>query len=219
MPLYVCQKINAEVQPSDIKIIQLDWTNVKVIDELKNVLVMLSSNPMVHQILDIIVVDIPEVYGFFLRKDWSEQLHGYFATDWSHLWFPENGHPSKIKINRECYIKHTVTDLNDGNKMFTTYANSFEMQGMNTFFGNFMTKISPFTNSGKQSELTTYTQSSASPSVSNTIDEAQIWSLYFDRSKSKEGVSAGCVIIDPESNKTFITCRLEFECTNNTTEY
>jgi hypothetical protein len=95
MPLSVCQKINAEVKPSDLKIIQLDRTNVKVIGELKNVLVRLSSNPKVHQIIDIIVVDIPEVYGLFLSRDWSEQLHGYFATDWSHLWLPENGQPNK----------------------------------------------------------------------------------------------------------------------------
>ena len=69
MPLSVCQKINAEVQPSSLKIIQLDRTNVKVIGELKNVLFRLSSNPKVHQIIDIIVVDIPEVYGLFLSQD------------------------------------------------------------------------------------------------------------------------------------------------------
>ena len=48
-----------EVKPFDIKIIQLDRTNVKVIGELKSVLIRLSSNPKVHQIIDIIVVDIP----------------------------------------------------------------------------------------------------------------------------------------------------------------
>ena len=32
-------------------------------------------------------------------------------------------------------------------------------------------------------------------------------------------VTAGCVLIDPTGNKTFIACRLEFECTNNTAEY
>jgi ribonuclease HI len=47
----------------------------------------------------------------------------------------------------------------------------------------------------------------------------EIWSLYFDGSKSHEGVGVGCVLIDPKGNKTFISCRLEFECTNNTTEY
>jgi hypothetical protein len=126
MPLSICQKINAEVQPSDLKIIQLVRTNVKVIGELKNVLIRLSSNPKVHQIIDIIVVDIPEVYGLFLSRDWSEQLHGYFATDWSHLWLPENGQPNKIRINRERYLKHTVTDLNDTNESFVTSTNSFE---------------------------------------------------------------------------------------------
>ena len=55
--------------------------------------------------------------------------------------------------------------------------------------------------------------------MSNATDEAQIWSLYFDGSKSKEGVIAGCVLIDPAGNKTFIACRSEFECTNNTIEY
>jgi hypothetical protein len=102
MPWSVCQKINTEVEPSTLKIIQLDRTNVKVIGELRNVLIRLSSNPKVHQVIDIIVVDIPEVYGLFLSRDWSEQLHGYFVTDWSHLWLPENGKPNKIKVNHEC---------------------------------------------------------------------------------------------------------------------
>jgi ribonuclease HI len=65
----------------------------------------------------------------------------------------------------------------------------------------------------------TYTQSSASPSVSNTADEAQIWSLYFDGSKSKKGASARCVLIDLVGSNTFIACRLDFECTNNTAKY
>jgi hypothetical protein len=81
MPLSVCQKNNAEVEPSDLKIIKLDRTNVKVISELKNVLIRLSSNPKFHQIIDIIIVDIPKFYGLFLRRDWSERLHGYVSTD------------------------------------------------------------------------------------------------------------------------------------------
>jgi hypothetical protein len=57
-----------EVKPSNLKIIQLDRTNVKVIGELKNVLIILSSNPKVHQIIDIIIFYIPEVYGLFLEE-------------------------------------------------------------------------------------------------------------------------------------------------------
>jgi hypothetical protein len=117
-----------------------------VIGEFKNVLIRLSSNPKVHQIIDIIVVDIPEVYGLFLSRDWSKQLHGYFVTDWSHLWLLENGKTNRIKINHENYLNLTMTNLNDANEPFTASANSPEMQGMNTFFGNFMAETSIITN-------------------------------------------------------------------------
>jgi ribonuclease HI len=219
MPWSVFQKINVEVEPSTLKIIQLDRTNVKVIGELKNVLIRLSSNPKVHQVIDIIFVDIPEVYGLFLRRDWSEQLHDYFAIDWSHLWLPENGKPNKIKVNHERYLKITVTYLNDTNDPYTPSVDSPEVQGMDTFFVNFMAEASPITNSEQQSEIVAYMKPTASTQRSHVPDRNQIWSLYFDGSKSKEGAGSGCVIIDPAGNKTLIACRLEFECTNNTAEY
>ena len=85
------------------------------------------------------------MYGLFLSRDWSEQLHGYFATDWSHLWLQENGKTNRIKINHERYLKLTVTNLNDPNEPFTASANSPEMQRMNTFFSNFMVETSTIT--------------------------------------------------------------------------
>jgi hypothetical protein len=162
MPWSVFQKINAEVQPSSLKIIHLDQTSIKVIGELRNVLIRLSSNPKVHQVIDIIVVDIPEVYGLFLSRDWSKQLHDYFTMDWSHLWLPENGKPNRIKVNRECYLKFTVTDLNDPNEPFTPSIDSPKIQWMDTFLDNFMAKTSTITNPEQQSKILTYTQPTAS---------------------------------------------------------
>jgi len=112
-----------------------------------------------------------------------------------------------------------MTDLNDSNEPFTASTNTPKMQRMNTFFGNFMVETSIVTNPEQQSELVTCTQSTILPNVSNMDDESHIWSLYFDGSKSKEGVGVGCVLIDPIGNKKLITFRLEFECTNNTVEY
>ena len=109
--------------------------------------------------------------------------------------------------------------MNDTNEPFVTSSNSFETQGMNTFFGNFMTEISSITDPGQQSEVMTYTQTSTLPSMPSIADDAQIHSLYFDGSKSKEGVGVGCVLIDPKKCKTLISHRLEFECTNTIVEY
>jgi hypothetical protein len=77
---------------------QLDRSNVKVIGELKDVLIRVASNPKVYQIIDIIVVDIPESYGLFLSRDWSQKLQGYFSTYWSHLWLPWNGQKTKFML-------------------------------------------------------------------------------------------------------------------------
>jgi hypothetical protein len=90
---------------------------------------------------------------------------------------------------------------------------------MNTFFGNFMTEISSITDPEQQSEVTAYTQAPSLPNTPSTTNDAQIWSLYFDGSKSREGEGASCVLIDPTGNKKFISCRLEFKFTNKRTEY
>jgi hypothetical protein len=100
------------------------------------------------------------------------------------LWLPENGQPNNIKVNRECYLKHTVTDLNDPNEPFVTTTNSIETKSMNTFFCNFTTEISPIMDPEQQYEVTVCTQVSASPNTPSTANYAQIWSLYFDGSKS-----------------------------------
>ena len=44
MPLSVCKRINGQPKPSTWKVIQLDRTNVKVIGEMEDVLIRLSSN-------------------------------------------------------------------------------------------------------------------------------------------------------------------------------
>jgi len=71
------------------------------VGELKNVFIRLSFDSMVHQTIDIMVVDIPKDYGMFLSRVWYTKLNGYFDTDWSHLWLPQNDNPNRIKIDRE----------------------------------------------------------------------------------------------------------------------
>jgi len=158
MPLYVCHNINLEFKPCNLKIIQLDRTNVIVFFELKDVLIRLSSNPKVHQVIDIVVIDIPKVYGLFLSRDCLEQLHDYFSTDWSHMWLLENDQPKKIRINRECYLKYTVTDLNDPNEPIMFSNLTLENYCIDSFFGNFFTKPSLFVKSGLHSEILQCTQ-------------------------------------------------------------
>ena len=59
IPYSVCKMIKGEPQICRTKIIQLDISNAKVMGELKDVLIHLTSNSKVHQMIHIIVFDIP----------------------------------------------------------------------------------------------------------------------------------------------------------------
>ena len=81
MPLVVCKKINGKPKPMSWEVIQLDRTSVKVVVEMKNVLIRLSANNTICQFIDIMVADILDGYGIILNRDWSARLKGYFASD------------------------------------------------------------------------------------------------------------------------------------------
>ena len=88
---------------------QLDRTKVQVLGEINSVTIRLSADPRVVQRIHILIANIPEFYGLILSRDWSEKLHGYISTDWSHMWLPYKGKPNQIKIDREKHMTHTVT--------------------------------------------------------------------------------------------------------------
>ena len=69
IPYSICNNLNAEPKIWKTKIIQLDQSHVKVLGELKDVLIHLDSNSKVHHTIGIIVIDIREAYGVILSRD------------------------------------------------------------------------------------------------------------------------------------------------------
>ena len=104
---------------------------MKVIGEMENVLIHLSSNEKVCRYIDIVVADIPNAYGLVLSQDGSARLDGYFASDWSHLWFPHKGSPNQIKVLREPHMKHNVNQLEGKN------------EPVNSVLGNYFIELEP----------------------------------------------------------------------------
>ena len=50
-------------------ITQLDRSNIKFMGEMKDFMILLASNPQVYQIIDIVVVGIPNAYSLLLSTD------------------------------------------------------------------------------------------------------------------------------------------------------
>jgi len=90
------------------------------------------------------VADILEFYGLILSRDWFEKLHGYFSTDWSHMWLPYNGTPNQIKVERELHQKYIVTELEGENEAAAYNNNIIGNYSVDSFLGNFNAHTSPY---------------------------------------------------------------------------
>lgn len=69
IPYTLCKKLNAKPQKISTQNVQINWSNVKVMGELEDVLTRLASNLKVHQVIDIIFVGILKSYGVVLSKN------------------------------------------------------------------------------------------------------------------------------------------------------
>jgi len=154
----VCSKLNIEPQKSSIHIVQLDRTKVQVLGKINSVTIRLSADPRVVQRIDILITDILEFYGLILSRDWSQKLHGYISTDWYHMWLPYKGKPNQIKIDREKYMTHTVTEFEQENQPTTFNNNILGNYSSESFFGNFTAQPSPFPANNFTSQIEIFSQ-------------------------------------------------------------
>ena len=180
--------------------------------------IRLLADPRVVQRIDILIIDIAEFYGLILSRDWSEKLHGYISTDWSHMSLPYKRKPNQIKIDQEKHMTHTVTKFEQENQPIAFNNNILGNYSSESFFGNSTAQPSPFPVSNFTSHIENFSQTDRSrcvnivgETVNKIVDNYLFWSLYFDGSKSSEGAGAGCILVSPEGEKTMLSCRLEFE--------
>ena len=61
--------------------------------------------------------------------------------------------------------------------------------------------------------------SSGSASALNGSCTNELWTMYFNKSKTRDGSRARCVLINPNYMKHMISSRLEFRCMKNIIEY
>ena len=137
-----------------------------------------------------------------------------------------------------------ITDLNDPNELVMFSNSILEKKFFHTFFGELEDELFPLVDSDKQDELLHLTQISkknctivysstcievdssdctttvsSSTNVFVEVTNPNIWTLYFDGSKNKEGAGDGYLLIDPRGNRMMLACHLKFDCMNNVVEY
>jgi len=138
------------------------------------------------------------------------------------MWLPYNGKPNQIKVEREKHQKYIVTKLEGENELVAYNNNIIGDYYVDSFLGNFNAHTSPYLEHSVLSQVEKISQIDSSKCINfidNPVNKSLFWKLFFDGSKSNEGAGAGCILVSLEGNKNMLTCRLEFDCTNNAVQY
>jgi len=72
--------------------------------------------------------------------------------DWSHMLVPKKGHNNYTRVEREKYMKHTVTDLEAVNELVMFTNSVLGNYFLDSFFGDITPELSPFAETKTQSE-------------------------------------------------------------------
>ena len=80
MKLYITKCIDS--------VTQLDSFSIDIVGSVKGVQITLNAFSNICVIQDIIVVDLPPLFGICLSREFTTKLGGYLALDYSHLLLP-----------------------------------------------------------------------------------------------------------------------------------
>lgn len=177
IPKGICTELNITPQKYTIHIVQLDRTKVEVLGEIASVSIRLSSHPKDSQIIDILVADIPKFYGLILSRDWSEKLHGYFETDWSHMWLPHNSKPNQIRVDRKKFMKYTIIELEGSNEPVAFTNKIIGNYLVESSLGSFNAQKSPLLDNVVVSQIENFSQTDTSKCL-NLVDKVYNDSLF-----------------------------------------
>lgn len=157
--------------------------------------------------MDIVVVDIPSIFGMLLSKSWSKKLGGTLQMDMPYATIPVFGGEFR-RLYKETQMAYIISDQHNPSN-HPIYAEEKEL-GSSIFHldaddNDFQPKLS---------EKWNFQGANAQHS-----EGGQIWKLYFYGASSREGSRSSVVLISPTQQKVTISYKLQFYTTNNTVEY
>ena len=158
---------------------------------IENLKMKLAAYPDIEVTMNVLVIDIPNVWGMLLSRKWVEKLGGNIQLDLTYTTVPISETTSIKLMNEPPMIEHVETP----NHLFDDAMCA-------TNVGNFMV-LANFWEEARP----------------HPFPPSNIWKMRFDDAKSRHGVGDGIVLISPKGEETLYYFRLEFDCTNNVVEY
>jgi ribonuclease HI len=190
----VMEQLNLRISRPYHNICALDSQTIEVHGLIKGLQVHLAVFPDIMFEMDIVVIDVPDVWGMLLNRKVAADLGGSLQMDLSYATLPTPD-GNTFKLNREVYRKYHVEDPKNPKN---------ELKWTDEGLGNYAilsNSIVPFEETVQDNELD------------------KVWYMNFDGAFSRAGKGVGIVLQAPNGEVLKFSYRLEFDATNNVVEY
>jgi ribonuclease HI len=201
MPKVVMDELGLDITKPYLDLYSFDSRKVKCLGVIKDMVVTLSQLPMKSVVLDVIVADIPPKFGMLLSRSWAKKVGGTLQMDLSYATIPVFGGEHR-RLYREVRLAYLVSD-HENPSNHPIYVVEDELGSSIFHIGDQMAETSV---------------RKITPAVGDSAENF-VWKMYFDGACSKEGSGAGIVFISPTQEVIPMSYKLEFDTTNNISEY
>jgi ribonuclease HI len=172
----------------------LDSQTIEVFGLIKGLQVYLKAFPDIMIEMDIVVIDVPDLWGMLINRKSAADLGGNIQMDLSYATLPT---PSggTFRLDREAYRKVHVED-----SKIPMDELAYDEEGLGNY-AILSNSIVPLEDKVKDNELD------------------KVWYMHFDGVFSRLGKGVGIVLQAPNGKVSKFAYRLEFDATNNVAEY
>jgi ribonuclease HI len=190
----VMEQLNLRISRPYHNICALDSQTIEVFGLIKGLQVYLKAFPDIMIEMDIVVIDVPDLWGMLINRKSAADLGGNIQMDLSYATLPT---PSggTFKLDREVYRKGHVEDPKSPMDEL-----AYDEEGLGNY-AILSNSIVPLEDKVKDNELD------------------KVWYMHFDGAFSRLGKGAGIVLQAPNGKVSKFAYRLEFDATNNVAEY
>jgi ribonuclease HI len=190
----VMEQLNLRISRPYHNICALDSQTIEVFGLIKGLQVYLKAFPDIMIEMDIVVIDVPDLWGMLINRKSAADLGGNIQMDLSYATLPT---PSggTFKLDREVYRKGHVEDSKSPMDEL-----AYDEEGLGNY-AILSNSIVPLEDKVKDNELD------------------KVWYMHFDGAFSRLGKGVGIVLQAPNGKVSKFAYRLEFDATNNVAEY
>jgi ribonuclease HI len=203
MPKNIMEELGLEVTKDYHDSYSFDSRKFQCLGVIKDLVVTLFQLPMKSMVMDIVVDDVPPNFGMLLSRSWIKILGGTLQMGLTYATIPVFVGEHR-RLYREAQLVYIISDENN--------PTNHPIFSLDTELGSSLLQLMD----APEPPLKLRRHPTASHGFFPTTS---LWKMFFNGASSKEGAGAGMVFISPAQEIIALSCKLEFETTNNVAEY